>query len=155
MFSKARSILLRWPRGAVNGVRRTLRTHTQGTALASGGQMNSLILRISAYDFKRAIFRLCFTDWYDNALSWVLQYLTDQKSTLVEVMAWHHQASSHYLNQCGRRSLMWYGIIRPQWVNTCGTEFVWENKDICLDLKKKLFIFYFFKMIWWKKIHPV
>ena len=28
------------------------------------------------------------------------QDLTDDKSTLVQVMAWCHQAASHYLNQC-------------------------------------------------------
>ena len=36
------------------------------------------------------------------------------KSTLGEVMAWCHQATSRYLNQCWPRSLSWYGITtRP------------------------------------------
>ena len=34
--------------------------------------------------------------------------LTNEKSTLVQVMAWCPQATSHYLNQCGPRSLMPY-----------------------------------------------
>ena len=42
---------------------------------------------------------------------------TDDKSTLVHVMAWCHQATSHYLNQCWPRSPMPYGVTRPQWVN--------------------------------------
>ena len=42
--------------------------------------------------------------------------LTDGKSTLVQVMAWCRQATSHYLSQCWPRSLLPYGIIRPQWV---------------------------------------
>ena len=48
------------------------------------------------------------------------QDLTDDKSTLVQVMAWCHQATSHYLNQCWPRSPTPYGITRPQWVKTLG-----------------------------------
>ena len=43
--------------------------------------------------------------------------LTDHKSTLVQVMAWCRQATSHYLNQCWHRSLPPYGVTRPHWVN--------------------------------------
>ena len=44
------------------------------------------------------------------------QVLTDDKSTLVQVMAWCRQATSHYLNQCWPWSPTSYGITRPQWV---------------------------------------
>ena len=44
------------------------------------------------------------------------QNISDDKSTLVQVMACCHQAASHYLSQCWPRSLMPYGVIRPQWV---------------------------------------
>ena len=54
--------------------------------------------------------------------------LTDYKSTLVQVMAWCRQATSHYLSQCLSRSLSLYGVSRPQWV----------NKSACLG-KCKLF----------------
>ena len=43
--------------------------------------------------------------------------LTDDKSALVQVMAWCYQATSHYLSQCWPRSLSPYRITRPQWVN--------------------------------------
>ena len=43
--------------------------------------------------------------------------LTDDKSTLVQVMAWCRQATSHYLSQCWPRPLSPYGITRPWWVN--------------------------------------
>ena len=43
--------------------------------------------------------------------------LTYDKSTLVQVMAWCRQATSHYLSQCWPRSLSPYGVTRPQWVN--------------------------------------
>ena len=53
---------------------------------------------------------------YEIALRWLPLKLNDDKSTLVQVMAWCHQATSHYLNQCWPRSLPPYGITRPQWV---------------------------------------
>ena len=43
--------------------------------------------------------------------------LTDDKSTLVQVMAWCRQATSHYLSQCWPRSMSPNGVTRPQWVN--------------------------------------
>ena len=43
--------------------------------------------------------------------------LSDDKSTLVQVMAWCRQATSHYLSQLWPRSLSPNGITRPQWVN--------------------------------------
>ena len=46
------------------------------------------------------------------------QDLTDDKSTLVQVMAWCCQATSHYLNQCWPRSPTPYGVTRPQWVKS-------------------------------------
>ena len=46
--------------------------------------------------------------------------LTDDKSTLVQVMAWCRQATSHYLSQCWPRSMSPNGVTRPQWVK-CNT----------------------------------
>ena len=46
------------------------------------------------------------------------QELINDKSTLAPVMAWCHQATSHYLNQCWSSSKTPYGITRPQGVNT-------------------------------------
>ena len=48
------------------------------------------------------------------ALRWISLDLSDDKSALVQVMAWCHQATSHYLNQCWPRSLPPYGVIRLQ-----------------------------------------
>ena len=50
-------------------------------------------------------------------IRWMLQHLTDHWSTLVQVMAWCRQATSHYLSQCWPRSLSPYDVTRPQWVN--------------------------------------
>ena len=52
-----------------------------------------------------------------SALRWMSHKLTNEKSTLVQVMAWCHQAASHYLSQCWLRFMAPYGVTRPQWVN--------------------------------------
>ena len=41
-------------------------------------------------------------------------------------MAWCHQATSYYLSQCWPRSMLLYGITRPQWV--------WYNERINLTI---------------------
>ena len=43
---------------------------------------------------------------------------TNEKSTLVQVMAWCHQATGHYLSQCWPKSMSPYDITRPYWVNS-------------------------------------
>ena len=70
------------------------------------------------------------------AVRWMPQHLTDHWSTLVQVMAWCHQATSHYLSQCWLRSLSPYGITRTQWVNnpwTTGAFFFPNNNFISLS----------------------
>ena len=54
-----------------------------------------------------------------TCLRWMSLDLTDDKSALVQVMAWCRQATSHYLSQCWPRSPSPYGVSRPQWVNNC------------------------------------
>ena len=54
----------------------------------------------------------------DNVLRWMPHDLTDDKSALVQVMAWCRQAISHYLNQCWPRSPTPYDLTRPQWVKS-------------------------------------
>ena len=50
---------------------------------------------------------------YELALRRMSLDLTDDKSILVQVMAWCHQATSYYLSQCWPRSLSPYGVTRP------------------------------------------
>ena len=42
---------------------------------------------------------------YETALRWMPQNLSDEKSILVQVMAWCCQELSHYLSQCWPRSM--------------------------------------------------
>ena len=59
---------------------------------------------------------------YEIALRWMPLDFTDDKSTLVQVMAWCCQATSHYLSQCWPRSMSPNGVTRPQWVNLLSGE---------------------------------
>ena len=46
-------------------------------------------------------------------LSWLPENPIVESSTLVQVMAWCHQAASHYLRQCWPDSMSPYGMTRP------------------------------------------
>ena len=54
------------------------------------------------------------------AFGWMVQGITDDKSTLVQVMASYHEATTHCLSQCWPRSVLPYGIARLQWVKHVG-----------------------------------
>ena len=63
--------------------------------------------------------------------------LINENSTLVHVMSWYHQATSHYPNQCYSKSMSPYGITRPHWVNYFNfflffsdfIPFLWSQRD--------------------------
>ena len=80
--------------------------------------VNSLSPGRARFDFINVIFNLVLPiciirSSYDNALRWTLQDLTADKFILVQVMAWCHQATSHYLSQCWHRPMSPIGITRP------------------------------------------
>ena len=82
------------------------------------------------WNFRYVIFQgiLVIDGWgisCELALRWMSFDFTDEKSTLVQVMAWCHQATSNYLSQCWPRSMSSCGVTRPQWVNS-----VMPNSDI-------------------------
>ena len=83
--------------------------------------LNSLAPGKFIWNFRCIIFKqiLVIDGWgisCEIALIWMSLDFTDDQSTLVQVMAWCRQATSHYLSQCWPRSLSPYGITRPQWV---------------------------------------
>ena len=85
-------------------------------------EFNSLAPGRFQRNFRKVIFQLIFVigGWSISCkivLKWMPMELSDGKSTLVEVMAWCRQATSHYLSQSWPRSLSPYGVIRPRWVN--------------------------------------
>ena len=84
--------------------------------------INSLAPGRFQFNFRKVIFMLTLLNggWgvsYEIALRWKPKDLTDDKSTLVQVMAWCRQATSHYLRQCWPRSMSPNGVNRPQWVD--------------------------------------
>ena len=86
-------------------------------------QFNSLAPGEFEWHFKCVVFKwiLVIDGWgisRDIALICTSLDLSDDKSTLVQEMAWCHQATSHYLSQCWPRFLSPYGVTRPQWVNS-------------------------------------
>ena len=100
--------------------------------------------------------------------------LGNVKSTLIQVMAWCRQATSHCLNQCWPRSLTSYGVTRPQWVNSLSSTTISKTtKQITsihsyscflsswLTIAKSLpdlsysFFFYFFVTIFMPSIFPL
>ena len=67
-----------------------------------------------------------FTSLKDNALRWMPWDHTDDKSTLVQVVAWCCEATSHYLSQCWPSCMSPYGVTRPQWITNFSPKF-WKE----------------------------
>ena len=84
--------------------------------------VNSLAPGKFEWNFRYVIFKqiLVIDGWgipCEIDLVWMSHDFTDDQSTLIQVMAWCRQATSHYLSQCWPRSLSPYGVTRPQWFN--------------------------------------
>ena len=54
---------------------------------------------------------------YEKTFGWMSRDITDDKSTLVQVMVWCRQAPNHYLNQSRPKSTSPYCVTGPQCVN--------------------------------------
>ena len=83
---------------------------------------NSLTTGTCGCNFKNIIFRLVSQNGSSGihhkiVLWWMPQNLTNEKATLVQVMAWCSQETSHYLIQHWPRSMSPYCLIRPQWAD--------------------------------------
>ena len=98
--------------------------------------INSLAPGRPECNSKNVIFNLVlligiFRSSHDNTLRWMTQDLTDDKSTLVQVMAWCCEATSHYLSQCWLSSVSPYGVAGPQWVK--GFMSLWKKNSLNLN----------------------
>ena len=92
-------------------------------AVISAGVFNSLAPGKFEWNLRHVILKqiLVIDGWVisrEIALIWISLVFTDDQSTLVRVMAWCRQATSHYLSQWWPWSLSPCGITRPQWVNS-------------------------------------
>ena len=95
-------------------------------------KLNSFAPGRFQFHFRKVIFKLILVNggWgisYEIALRWKQLDFTDDKSTLVQVMAWCCQATSHYLSQCWPRSMSPNGVTRPQWVNSRSLILLWAQ----------------------------
>ena len=97
-------------------------TDTTGVGATQVPFLNSLAPGEFQENFRYVIFKriLVIDGWgisCEIALIWMSLDLNYEKSTLVQVMAWCCQATSHYLSHCWPRSLSPYGVSRPLWVD--------------------------------------
>ena len=112
--------------------------------IAEETSFNSLAPAICVSKYKVIIFKLIIQNnslvaHYEISLRWMSQNLTNEKSTLVQIISWCRQETSHYPCQCWPRSMTPYGFTRPHWVKTmvsdidtdCG---LWNN-SLCENNK--------------------
>ena len=78
-------------------------------SLAPGSNLKSIIFKFIIQNYSLGTY-----SWI--TLRWMPQNIINEKSTLVQVMAWGHQATSHYLSQWWPSSTSPSGITRSQWV---------------------------------------
>ena len=121
-----------WPHCAFS-VKWVTQTHMTIPLLYFITKINSLAPGRCGKNFKNIIFKTVIwsSSWstrYEIVRKWMSKNLTNEKSTLLQVMAWCHQATSHYLSQRWPRSMLPYGITRPQWVKTT-TQISWKHSQ--------------------------
>ena len=124
---------------------------------------NSLAPGRFRFNFRYVIFKLILVNdgWgisQETALRLMPLDLTDDKSTLVQVMAWYRQATSHYLSQCWPRSMSPNGVTRRQWVNSVVVKLekvaprfqVFTPINICLHshVYRVYHILFWYRLIW-------
>ena len=136
-------------------------------------KINSLTPRKFESNFRHAILKhtLVIGGWgisCEIAPIWISLHFADDQSSLVQVMAWCRQATSHYPSQCWPRSLSPYGVTRPQWVNTLPPQQLmakaslvkspWDSCNWALNAKSTLVQVIVWchqaQTITWAKVHP-
>ena len=102
--------------------------------------INPLALGRCGYDIKWVILKVTLrvdilSISCEIVLKWMQRDLADDKSTLVQAMAWCHQATSHYLNHCWSNSMTPQVDTKPQWLTHRGMNkmvanlFSWKKKS--------------------------
>ena len=102
-----------------NGFDVRSKSHCGGGGRGSGNERKTDWGDSIKWNFRHVIFKqiLVIDGWgisCEIGLIWMSLDFIDDQSTLVQVMTWSRQATSHYLSQCWPRSLSPYGITRPQ-----------------------------------------
>ena len=111
-----------WPPYSwIHDLQNSIQFETIPTSNTKHTDFNSLAPGKFEWKFRYVIFKriLVIDGWgisSEIALIWMSLEFIDDQSTLVQVTAWCRQATSHYLNQCWLRSLLPYGVTKPQGV---------------------------------------
>ena len=123
-------------------------------------ELNSLAPGRFDYNLKLVNFKLLsmkkfLSIFCEIVIRWMPHHLTDHKSTLIQVMTWCRQATSHYLSQCWSKSLSPHYITRPQWIKECVSQQVYwhiEAKTKWLPFYRQHFlrrtVVFWFKLNW-------
>ena len=80
----------------------------------SGGDFKSIIFKLNNFNSAQ---NSSLDSHSEIARKYMPQNLTNEKPTLVLLMAWCQEATSHYLSQFWVASMWPYGITWPQWVD--------------------------------------
>ena len=127
--------------------------------------INSLAPGKFEWNFRHVIFKLILViaGWgicCEIVLILMSLDFTDDQSALVQVMAWCHQATIHYLSQCWPQFLSPSGITRPSWVkgdNNCASIFslTFLHKALMALLRALMSMHLWFKLysIYHKKMY--
>ena len=111
--------------------------------------INSLAPGNFEWNFRHVIFKqiLVIDDWgisCEITLTWKPHDLTDDKSTLVQVMAWCCQVTSHYLSQCWPR---WEFLMQSKYhyfisllIHSSGKGHHFQTSYFCLLCTEKYFV---------------
>ena len=91
--------------------------------------------------FSKLITGLLLAEFSSGDCHWTS--LSDEKWTFIQVMAWCHQATSHYLSQCWPRSVLPNAITRPQRVKS--RSMVCHSRDEASQIQTISNAYY----LWW------
>ena len=144
------------PAGSLHGTRTALRLAGVSRAAQQWSYVFLALTHwpLGDFNFRLVIFKLTLVNdgwgiYYEIALRLMPLDLTDDKSTLVQVMAWCREATSHYLSQCWPISMSPNGVTRPQWVNPSNWPLShyphpqWGRKKMAATLQTT------FPIMWW------
>ena len=102
-------------------------------SLAPGRYWNNFKKSNFQIHFMNLIFQRFIWNCPQKNATWP-HWWSDDGSTLVQVMAWCCQATSHYLSHCWHRSISPYTITRPQWVKELHLKMSSELWPVCSGL---------------------
>ena len=98
---------------------------------------------ISKVQFSNLLYRIVAWAFTVELLSWLLQDLAKEKSTVVQVMAWCRQATSHYLSQCRAIS-----ILHCHVASLGHNELTDWGRDIMIAILQTAFSCFWFQFHW-------